>query len=216
MKMEEDEEPSSTPTMMGDGQVTPLQKDMISRLRAIIWAARDAIVMMDHRGRISLWNPSAEKILGYKSDQVMGKDLHEVIVPPEYRERHRDAFPEYLQGDERHPEGQIMEMHAMRKNGQRIPVEMSLSRVKIQGEWHAVAVIRDTRDRKKSERTLEKTKQKYRAVFENTGAATLIIEKDTTISLVNKKFEELIGYSKNEIEGKKAGPSWWPGMNFRE
>ena len=44
----------------------------------------------------------------------------------------------------------------------------------------------------------------YRAIFENTGGATAIIEQDTTISKVNRKFEELSGYPKEEIEGKKS------------
>jgi len=44
----------------------------------------------------------------------------------------------------------------------------------------------------------------YRTVFETTGTATTIIEEDTTISRVNKKFEELSGYSKDEVEGKKS------------
>ena len=44
---------------------------------------------------------------------------------------------------------------------------------------------------------------KYRTVFENTGTATIIIEADYTISLINKKAEKLSGYTKEEVEGKK-------------
>jgi PAS domain S-box-containing protein len=49
-----------------------------------------------------------------------------------------------------------------------------------------------------------KTKEKYRTIFENTGTATIIVEEDTTISLVNGQFEELSGYSREEIEWKKS------------
>lgn len=50
----------------------------------------------------------------------------------------------------------------------------------------------------------EESEEKYRIVFESTGHATVIVEEDMTISLANTKFEELSGYSKEEIEGKKS------------
>jgi PAS domain S-box-containing protein len=51
---------------------------------------------------------------------------------------------------------------------------------------------------------VNKSKEKYRTIFENTGTATIIVEEDTTISLVNGQFEELSGYSRDEIEWKKS------------
>ena len=53
------------------------------------------------------------------------------------------------------------------------------------------------------ERTLRESQQRYRSVFENTGTATMIIEEDMTISMVNTEWEKLSGYSKKEVEGKK-------------
>jgi two-component system, cell cycle sensor histidine kinase and response regulator CckA len=65
-------------------------------------------------------------------------------------------------------------------------------------------VSQDITDRKQSETRLFESERRYRTVFENTGAATIIIENDTTISLCNTEFERLSGYTKNEIEGKKS------------
>ena len=59
-------------------------------------------------------------------------------------------------------------------------------------------------ERKRAEETLRESESKYRAVFETTGMATVIIEEDTTISLANAEFEKLSGYSKEEIESKKS------------
>ena len=53
-------------------------------------------------------------------------------------------------------------------------------------------------------KTLRESEDKYRTIFETTGTATVIIEEDTTISLANKEFEKLSGYSKEEVEGKKS------------
>jgi PAS domain S-box-containing protein len=57
---------------------------------------------------------------------------------------------------------------------------------------------------KRSDEALRESEDKYRTLFENTGTATIIIEDDTTISLANKEFENLSGYTKEEIEGKKS------------
>ncbi|HMA85724.1 MAG TPA: sigma 54-interacting transcriptional regulator [Desulfosalsimonadaceae bacterium] len=58
------------------------------------------------------------------------------------------------------------------------------------------------RQREAAEIALKKSEERYRSVFENTGTATIIIEDDMTISMVNAKFEMLTGYSKDEIEGR--------------
>jgi PAS domain S-box-containing protein len=60
------------------------------------------------------------------------------------------------------------------------------------------------RELKQREEALRLSEERYRAIFENTGTATIIIEEDTTISLVNTEFEKLTGYSKREVEGKKS------------
>ncbi|MFZ5650557.1 MAG: GAF domain-containing protein [Bacillota bacterium] len=68
----------------------------------------------------------------------------------------------------------------------------------------AEALSRDITERKQMENALRESEEKYRAIFENTGTATAIIEEDTTISLANTELEKLTGYSKEEVEGKKS------------
>ena len=50
---------------------------------------------------------------------------------------------------------------------------------------------------------MKKTGHAYKAMFENTGTATMIVEENCTVSLINKEAEILLGYSKEEVEGKK-------------
>ena len=59
-------------------------------------------------------------------------------------------------------------------------------------------------ERKRMEESLRESQQKYRTIFEKTGTAIMILEEDTTISMINSECEELIGYSKKEVEGKKS------------
>ncbi|MEW6574514.1 MAG: PAS domain S-box protein, partial [Bacillota bacterium] len=65
-------------------------------------------------------------------------------------------------------------------------------------------IIGNAFDRQRMEEALRESEDSYRTIFENTGTATVIIEKDTVISLVNAEFERLLGYSKEEVEGKKS------------
>lgn len=60
--------------------------------RAITSAAQDAILMMDDPGNISFWNPAAERILGWKAEEVLGKNLHELIAPERFLGAHKKAF----------------------------------------------------------------------------------------------------------------------------
>jgi len=66
--------------------------------------------------------------------------------------------------------------------------------------------IEDVSRQKKIEEALKESVESYRSVFENTGTATIIIEKDTTVSLANERFTALTGYSKEDIEGKMRWP----------
>lgn len=72
--------------------------------------------------------------------------------------------------------------------------------------------IHDITERKEAERVLKESENLYRTIFENTGAATIIIRDDTVIEYANKGYEDLSGYSKEEIEGKKS----WIEFVFRD
>src|SRR5262245_2297943 len=72
-----------------------------SRLRAMLTAALDAIVTMDHRGRVLGWNHAAETIFGYRSDEAIGREMADLIVPPSLREAHRTGLQRFI--DTEHP-----------------------------------------------------------------------------------------------------------------
>ena len=68
-----------------------------------------------------------------------------------------------------------------------------------------IAVLKKVEtERKKDEEELRGSENEYRTIFETTGAATIIIEEDTTISLANKEFSKLSGYTQEELEGKRS------------
>ena len=65
------------------------------RLRCITDSASDAILMMDPKGAISYWNPAAHQIFGYKAEEALGKDLHQLLAPSHYMDAHLSAVEEF-------------------------------------------------------------------------------------------------------------------------
>ncbi|MDO8834216.1 MAG: PAS domain S-box protein, partial [Vicinamibacterales bacterium] len=125
-----------------------------ARLRGITDSTQDAIIMMDHLGAISFWNPAAETTLGYRADEVIGRNLHELLTPERYLDAHRAKYPEFLRSGRGDAVGRTVELAARRKDGQEIVIALSLSAVSRHGEWHAVGILRDITAQKEAERQL--------------------------------------------------------------
>ncbi|MBI1910538.1 MAG: PAS domain S-box protein [Deltaproteobacteria bacterium] len=117
----------------------------------------DAIITADQSGVVVLWNPAAEKIFGYKQNEIVGMKV-DMLVPEEYRELHRKGLERFLSTGESMLIGKIKEVEGLRKDGSKVSIEMSLSAQNIKGKWVFTAVIRDITERRKLEAEL---KQKY-------------------------------------------------------
>ena len=130
-----------------------------SRLKAITGSARDAILMMDPEGRVTYWNPAAEGVFNYTSDEAMGHNLHGLIAPSRYHAAHLAALPEFKQTGQGEAVGKTLELQAQRKDGREITVALSLSAVNIKGSWHAVGVIRDITEQKIAAEVLRQAKE---------------------------------------------------------
>ena len=122
-----------------------------SRLRAITGAAQDAILMMDAEGRVSFWNPAADRIFGYTRDEVLGRDLHLLLAPQRYLDSFRTAFAVFRKNGQGGAVNKTIELTALHKTGREIPIELSLSNLYLDSCWHAVGIIRDITERKRTE-----------------------------------------------------------------
>lgn len=129
------------------------------KLAKITQSAHDAIILMDHEGNISFFNKAAEQLFDYSVDEVMGKNLHRLIAPPKYHESHNTGFQKFLQNGEGAAVGTTLELEALRKGGEIFPIELSLSAIKIDGQWNAVGILRDISGRKKYEAEIIAAKQ---------------------------------------------------------
>ncbi|MBN1496539.1 MAG: PAS domain S-box protein [Spirochaetes bacterium] len=126
-------------------------RDREEALNAITASARDGIVMIDNEGNVSYWNESATRILGYEREEIIGKNLHEMLMPQRYQKSYRAAFPRFRETGEGAAVGKTIELAAIRKDGVEIPVDLSLSAMRLKDRWCAVGIIRDITERKQAE-----------------------------------------------------------------
>ena len=124
------------------------------RFQAIMNTTSDAIVLVDHNGNISFWNPAAEVMFGYKSHEVIGKHLHSLITPHQYRNSAENGFKEFIKTGHGAVIGKIIEIPGLRKDQTEFPAELSLSGFKYQNTWHAAGIMRDITSRKQNEEKL--------------------------------------------------------------
>lgn len=130
---------------------------MLSRsatLAAISGTALDAVVAADRRARIVGWNKVAEKIFGWREDEVLDRTIHEIIVPEEERARCSAAIERFNQSGTIRLLGKRLELEAMHREGALIPVELSLMMAPNSGGDIFIAFLRDLTREKEAERRI--------------------------------------------------------------
>ena len=130
-----------------------------AREAAILESSLDAVVAMDHLGRVVEFNPAAERIFGYPRERAIGAEMAELIIPPEHREAHRRGLANYLSTGEGPVLGRRLELTACRADGAEFPVELAITRVRLDGPPLFTAFIRDITDRVRYESELHRAKE---------------------------------------------------------
>jgi PAS domain S-box-containing protein len=129
-------------------------RDSESRLRAMLESALDAVVTMDHTGRVVGWNHAAEATFGYGADEALGRDMADLIVPHAYRDAHRKGLTRFLETEHAVLLDSRIELTGRRKNGTEFPVELTVTRIALTGPPMFTGYLRDITDRKKAEADL--------------------------------------------------------------
>lgn len=113
------------------------------RSATIVELALDSIISIDHDGRIVEFNPAAERMFGYRRDEVIGRQMAELIVPPHLRAAHYAGLRRYLATGEAHVLGRPIELEALRADGSVFPVALAIVRIPIPGPPVFTSYIRD-------------------------------------------------------------------------
>src|SRR5690349_702027 len=124
------------------------------RYRALLLAALDCVVAMDHRGCVLEWSPAAERTFGWTAEEVVGVEMAELIVPPSLRDRHRNGLARYLAGGDPAVLDRRIEISAVRRDGEEFPCELTITRIDLPGDPVFVGYLRDITERHRADADL--------------------------------------------------------------
>jgi two-component system sensor kinase FixL len=116
------------------------------RLRSIVEAAVDGIVVIDARGSIEGFNPGAERLFGYTAAEVFGKNIG-ILMPEPYRSEHDMYMRRYLETGEQRIIGIGREVSAMRKDGSLFPAHLSVGEMTLGGQRKFTGILHDLTSR---------------------------------------------------------------------
>jgi PAS domain S-box-containing protein len=177
------------------------------RKTAILNSALDCIVTIDHEGRITEFNPAAEQTFGYRRDEVVGRSMADVIIPPTFREMHRQGFARYLATDEARVLGKRVEMTAVRADGSEFLVELTITRTPLDGPPSFTGYLRDITEHRRNENALHaahaqvaQSEERWRLVFENSAIGVVLADLDGRFLAANPVYEQMLGYTEEELQ----------------
>lgn len=125
------------------------------KFRTISASANDAIIMINNEGDILFMNKASEKIFGYSTQEIQGKELHKFLIPSKYFEAYQKGFSKFRITGQGPFIGKTLDLTALRKDGTEFPIELSVSAVKLKGKWNAIGIIRNISERKQMEEELK-------------------------------------------------------------
>jgi len=123
------------------------------RLRSVVDAAVDGIIVIDAQGRIEAFNPGAERLFGYREAEVVGRNVS-MLMPQPYRDEHDGYISRYLTSGEAHIIGIGREVSAQRKDGSTFPVHLSVGEMSLHGQRKFTGIIHDLSSRVQMEEQL--------------------------------------------------------------
>jgi len=153
--------------------------------KAILDSALDCIICMNQKGCIIEFNATAEKVFGYACDDVLGRDLSEVIISPSLREKHKQGLKKRcLEDDGSRSFNKRMETVGMRADGTEFPVELAITKVPQGNSFIFSGFVRDLSKHKDAEEKLkqnlegaEKARRAMLCMLEDLNESSAVIEQ---------------------------------------
>jgi len=182
-------------------QLLASEKSLIEneeKLRAIVRTASDAIITTNPSGDISSWNEAAEKIFGYKEEEMLGKSAL-LIIPERLRKEQLKQAAEATRNPDSLRLKKQIELIGQRKNGKEFPMEFSGSMWKIEEHTYYTSIIRDIAQKKQSEQEILETRDFLENIFNTSADGIIVTDELGYIVRINKALGKMTGYTEKEL-----------------
>ena len=159
-------------------------------------------VILDNNSEISLWNKGAEKMFGYKKEEILGTKIHKFIALPGSDDEVKHPLNIIFESNQDKLIGITQEKKIRKKDGEYIIIELSKSSIPVEGKWHIIATIRDITQKMNIEKELIENEEKFRNFVETSQDLIWMCDKKGLFIYLNPKWEETLGYKIDEMLGR--------------
>ncbi|HTU23562.1 MAG TPA: PAS domain S-box protein [Gemmataceae bacterium] len=174
---------------------------VVRRLASIVESSVDAIFSKDLDGIIQTWNQGAERLYGYPAAEAVGRSF-QMLIPQERSEEWRSIMARVRRGEG--VEG--LETERIRKDGQRVPVRLSISPLR-DGSGKVVSastIVRDISESKRAEEALRDSEEHLQAILSTAADAILTIDRNGIVQSANPSAERMFGYAAAGMIGQNV------------
>lgn len=123
-------------------------------LEVLLNQSIDPVIIIDSEGKAVFYNRAAEKLLGYQPEEVLNKEIHLILAPKEYHEAYKRGIEKFKKEGKGKVLNKVLELEALTKDKKLIPIELSVSKIKVNDEYFALGIIRDLSKTKKLQQDL--------------------------------------------------------------
>ncbi|WP_404399342.1 PAS domain S-box protein [Idiomarina seosinensis] len=155
-----------------------------------------AVITIDENNKVTFFNPAAEKLWGYSHNEVLGNNVAMLMHPADAR-GHDDYVEKHRRTGQDRIVGTTREVPIKQKNGDTLYVELSLSKLDVDGKTHYTAFMRDIAEMREQRAILDQS-------FEQAFNAVVIIDDKNRVVTFNKAAEQLWGYSREQVIGNNV------------
>ena len=189
----------------GCKQMEQALRENQARKQAILESALDSIITMNHEGKIIEINPAVEKTFGYRRDEMIGKNMAELIIPQSLREQHRAGLEHYLAAGKGPILDTRLEITAMRADGSEFPVELTVTRIRLPGPPIFTGYVRDITTRKQAEQALRESEEHFRQLVEHLDEVFWLDTPDgSELLYISPAYEKIWGRPRQNLYEQPA------------
>ncbi len=170
--------------------------EAIRNLAAIVESSDDAIIGKTLDGTITTWNVGAERLYGWTSSEAIGQSVG-LQIPPDRRDEMRVIMEKIRRGESiKH-----LETVRLRKNGNRVEVSLTVSSIHgAAGEVvGASSIARDITERKRAEKELRKSEERFRRLFDSNTIGIVIADLSGNSLEANDVYLDMLGFTREEL-----------------
>ncbi len=172
------------------------------KFRGLLDAAPDAILIVNKEGNIAIVNLQAESLFGYNRKELIGLGI-EKLIPQDLHNKHVKNRENFFKNPKTRTMGGGFSLLALRKNGEKFPVEISLAPLETSEGLVVSAAIRDITERIKTMSALQESEERYFNMVDAVeDYSILLLDKNGNVQNWNRGAEKIKGYSEEEIIGK--------------